>query len=143
MISESQLIAAQTQVRAEIEPEVARLLERVENHLDRLSRREESLEARAQLLQGRLSQGGHRGMKMPGRTKSSLGVREGTGTNCRASGKGVPSMSAKAGGGGGDPMVEKLRILRQKKERLAYTIERLSLQSQQKQRQLRKSMAAS
>lgn len=48
-----------------------------------------------------------------------------------------------AGGGGGqEEKVMRLRALRQKKERLGYAVERLGLQSQQRQRQLRMSVAA-
>lgn len=36
----------------------------------------------------------------------------------------------------------RLKALRQKKERLGYAVERLTLQSQQRQRQLRMSVAA-
>lgn len=50
------------------------------------------------------------------------------------------------GGKGGKSGVEekelKLKMLRQKKERLGYAVERLGLQSEQRQRQLRKSVAA-
>ena len=41
-----------------------------------------------------------------------------------------------------DEREEKLRQLKQKKERLAYAVERLSLQAQRREKQLRKSMAA-
>jgi DASH complex subunit SPC19 len=36
----------------------------------------------------------------------------------------------------------KMKQMRQKKERLSYAVERLTLQAQQRERQLRKSMAA-
>ena len=44
---------------------------------------------------------------------------------------------------GGGEMGLKLKALRQKKERLAYAVERLTLQSQQRQRQLRMSVNVS
>ena len=52
-----------------------------------------------------------------------------------------------AGGGGGGstgaPLEElKMKQMRQKKERLSYAVDRLTLQAQQKERELRKSMAA-
>jgi DASH complex subunit SPC19 len=47
-----------------------------------------------------------------------------------------------AGSFGKGGNAEKLRQLRQKKERLEYAVERLSLQAQQKERQLRMSIAA-
>lgn len=44
--------------------------------------------------------------------------------------------------GAGGTKAEKLKALRLKKERLGYAVERLGLQSQQRQRQLRMSVAA-
>jgi DASH complex subunit SPC19 len=41
-----------------------------------------------------------------------------------------------------DTLLHRLKALRQKKERLGYAVERLQLQSQQRQRQLRMSVAA-
>lgn len=46
------------------------------------------------------------------------------------------------GEGEGSRDALKLKQLRAKKERLGYVVERLSLQAQQKERQLRKSVAA-
>lgn len=45
-------------------------------------------------------------------------------------------------GGGNEEKALKLKALRAKKERLGYAVERLELQSQQRQRQLRMSVAA-
>lgn len=45
-------------------------------------------------------------------------------------------------GGGNEEKALRLKALRGKKERLGYAIERLELQSQQRQRQLRMSVAA-
>jgi len=45
-------------------------------------------------------------------------------------------------GKGGEELALRLKALRSKKERLGYAVERLGLQSQQKQRQLRMSVAA-
>ncbi len=50
-----------------------------------------------------------------------------------ASGVGMGAMGGKEA---------KLKQLRQKRERLSYAVERLTLQAQQKERQLRMSMAA-
>lgn len=46
------------------------------------------------------------------------------------------------GRGGGEEKALRLKALRSKKERLGYAVERLTLQSQQRQRQLRMSVAA-
>lgn len=45
-------------------------------------------------------------------------------------------------GGASEEKALKLKALRAKKERLGYAVERLELQSQQRQRQLRMSVAA-
>jgi DASH complex subunit SPC19 len=125
-VSESALTAAQSALLSELQPEVTQLLARVEAYLDKLARREKSLMAKAELQEGRLSQ--------PANTSSSL-----------------PSTRAKSPGGGGkgaaatgsaDLDAMRLQQLRLKKERLAYAVGRLELQAGQKQRQLRKSMAA-
>jgi DASH complex subunit SPC19 len=47
-----------------------------------------------------------------------------------------------AGGTEAEERAARLRALRLKKERLGYAVERLTLQSQQRQRQLRMSVAA-
>jgi len=67
----------------------------------------------------------------------------------QASGKGVSVQKKKSlerlvrgASAGGDGKALRLKALRQKKERLGYAVERLTLQSQQKQRQLRMSIAA-
>jgi DASH complex subunit SPC19 len=48
----------------------------------------------------------------------------------------------RSAGVGGEEKALRLKALRQKKERLGYAVERLTLQSQQRQRQLRMSVAA-
>ena len=48
----------------------------------------------------------------------------------------------RSGGSGSEEMALRLKALRSKKERLGYAVERLELQSQQRQRQLRMSVAA-
>lgn len=105
---------------SEIQPEVTTLLGRVETYLDKLERKEKSLIAKADLQEGRLSQ--------PGR--SSYGARP------------VPSNNASSGVGLTAAEETKMQQLRQKKERLSYAVSRLELQAGQRQRQLRKSMAA-
>lgn len=77
--------------------------------------------ARSELLEGRLSNDETRGLKK----KRSL--------DRLVKGKGNV---------GGDEKAMRLKSLRQKKERLGYAVERLGLQSQQRQRQLRMSVAA-
>ncbi|KAI9778485.1 MAG: hypothetical protein M1816_004041 [Peltula sp. TS41687] len=134
LISESQLHAAQEQVRAEIQPEIERLLDMVETCLDRLGRREKGLIARKELLDGRLGEvevaaGDARMRRRRTTTTTTTTTTTGRRLTMTATGK----LNEKG---------ERLRLLRQKKERLAYVVERLSLQAQQRERQLRKSMAA-
>lgn len=120
----SALAAAQADVLAELVPEVERLLARVEKVVEGRERREEWLRARWTLGEGRL-----------GREAGSFGQQERR-----------PS-SGDAGVAGRDDDKKKVdaakaKRLRQKKERLSYAVERLQLQANQKQRQLRMSMAA-
>jgi DASH complex subunit SPC19 len=87
-----------------------------------MARREQSLQAKAELQEGRLSnpnQGGR---------QSSVSRQSATGASA---------------GAGGLSSLEQLKIsqLRQKKERLSYAVGRLELQAGQRERQLRKSMA--
>lgn len=114
LVSEHDLTTAQAALLGEIEPEVEQLLARVDAHLDRLARREQSLIARADLQAGRLS---------------SYGASASTPKKVAAKGLNA---------------VEEIKAtqLRQKKERLSYAVSRLELQANQRERQLRKSMAA-
>ena len=92
----------------------------METYLDKLERREQSLIAKAELQQGRLEQP----------SRSSYGAK---------------SPGVKLGNGGmALTQVEEIKLhqLKQKKERLSYAVSRLELQAGQRQRQLRKSMAA-
>ncbi|KAL9012289.1 MAG: hypothetical protein Q9180_009109, partial [Flavoplaca navasiana] len=122
LLPSSALSAAQSHLLSSLVPEFNTLLSRVETHLDRLERREQALIARCELLDGRLSMSGEDGEAMK-----------------RAAGLGRKSI---AGDGDSSREALKLKQLRAKKERLGYTVERLGLQAQQKERQLRLSVAA-
>jgi DASH complex subunit SPC19 len=76
--------------------------------------------ARSELLEGRLSNDETKELKKK-RSLDRLVKGKGSGSNEKAL---------------------RLKALRQKKERLGYAVERLGLQSQQRQRQLRMSIAA-
>lgn len=89
----------------------------METYLDKLERKEKSLIAKADLQEGRLSQP----------SRSSYGAK---------------SANEKCGVGLTSAEEMKLQQLRQKKERLSYAVSRLELQAGQRERQLRKSMAA-
>lgn len=96
---------------------------RVSTYLDKLERREQSLVAKYELQQGRLD---------------SQRTPTGSRPTSRARGK---SIGGGAGGSMGMAEQMKMKQLRQKKERLSFAIDRLQLQAQQRERQLRKSMA--
>ena len=94
----------------------------METYLDKLERREQSLIAKAELQEGRLSR------------RSSYGAKKVSAGGASAGGEAVGGLTA----------VEEMKLqqLRQKKERLSYAVSRLELQAGQRERQLRKSMAA-
>ncbi|KAI9796679.1 MAG: hypothetical protein M1833_006019 [Piccolia ochrophora] len=119
LTSEPVLRAAQDDLRAEIQPSIVGLLERASAELERLERRKEGLIARGDLLEGRLGQQG------------------GGGGSARRG-----SVATRGGGGGAGGNAERLRLLRARRERLEYTVQRLGLQAGQRERQLRMSMAA-
>lgn len=94
-----------------------------------MERREQALIAKSELQGGRLSQsGGEAAVK---RKKSLERMMRAGGVSAGG-----------AGGKGQQEMRDRLKSLKLKKERLGYAVERLGLQSQQKQRQLRMSIAA-
>lgn len=94
-----------------------------------MERRQQALVARSELLEGRL-EGGDNGRGKEVRKQKSLERLVRSASLSRAS------------GGGSEEKALRLKALRQKKERLGYAVERLTLQSQQRQRQLRMSVAA-
>jgi DASH complex subunit SPC19 len=121
LISESDLQTAQSALLSEIRPEVDNLLKRVENYLDKLERREQSLIAKCDLTDGRL-----------GRDSTGAGPRpSSSAAQRRVAGK---TMSAQ--------QELRLKQLRQRKDRMSYAVETLELQAKQRERQLRMSMAA-
>jgi len=116
LVPASALAAQQEAVVSDLAPELEALLVRVEAHVERLERREGSLRARWRLQEGRLGRGGEMEEEEDMGGKEEKEVQK----------------------------VEELKVkqLRQKKERLSYAVERLQAQAQQKERQLRMSMAA-
>ncbi|KAM0718297.1 hypothetical protein Q7P37_006629 [Cladosporium fusiforme] len=124
LVSEPSLQTAQQTLLSSLEPELNTLLTRVEAHLEKMARREQSLIAKADLQEGRISK-----TAQPSSSSSSR----------------KPSSSARQStvGPGGLSSLEQLKMsqLRQKKERLSYAVGRLEMQAGQRERQLRKSMA--
>lgn len=121
LLPEPELREAQQSLVDEIAPAISQLLSVAENYVNQLGRKEESLKARYELLEGRLNHH-RRGSSFGGETRTAK-------TNTA---QGL-SLSK-------DKMAE-MKRLQQKKERLQYAIERLELQSKQRERELRKSMA--
>ncbi len=118
LLPEPQLRAAQQSLVDEIAPAISQLLSTAEKYVDELGRREEGLKARYELLTGRLE---------GRRRQSSLGQ----------AGKPSPQDSTEDAKG----RAVEMKLLRQKKERLQYAISGLELQTKQRERELRKSMA--
>ena len=118
LVSETTLRTAQQNLADEIGPAIESLLGSAESYLRGLERKEGALKARSELLEGRMSMGAA-GMK-----------------------KKASHVAQKAKGGTGTEVdAMKMKRLQQKKDQLQFAIERLELQSKQKERELRKSMA--
>lgn len=132
---------AQKELLETIAPEVETLLARVDAHLDKLARREQSLIAKCELQEGRLSsrRSGAKGFGNPS-FSSSMEHRGAGGKYGGMRGAGVWESESGEGERGREAL--RLKQMRQKKERLSYAVERLTLQAQQRERQLRMSMAA-
>ena len=122
LLAEPTLKEAQQSLVDEIVPAIHQLVSTAERHVNQLSRKEESLRARSELLEGRLNSS---------RRNSSY------------SGNAQPLRSQKSTTSIGlsDAKLLEMKRLQQKKERLQYAIDRLELQSKQRERELRKSMA--
>lgn len=114
LLPETTLKAAQQSLAEEISPAIEQLLSNAESYVNQLGRREQSLKARYELLEGRL----------------------GTGERKETS---ISSFNMKAPSAG--PQALQAKKMQQKKDQLEFAIERLELQAKQKQRDLRKSMA--
>ncbi|KAK5163360.1 DASH complex subunit spc19 [Saxophila tyrrhenica] len=134
LVSEPSLLAAQEGLLSEIQPEVDTLLGRVETYLDRLERREKGLIAKAELQEGRLRGSSYAGGSSSGARGSASATSGASGTKDAVGGADGKALSAQ------EEM--KMQQMRQKKERLSYAVSRLELQAGQRERQLRKSMAA-
>ncbi|EXJ85596.1 hypothetical protein A1O1_05962 [Capronia coronata CBS 617.96] len=122
LLPEPTLREAQQSLVDEIVPAIDQLLSIAENHVNQLARREAGLKARSELLEGRLNNN---------RRNSSFGgdIRP------------FQNTTSTQAAGLADSKVLEMKRLQQKKERLQYAIERLELQSKQRERELRKSMA--
>ena len=122
LLPEPTLREAQQSLLDEITPAISQLLSTAESYVGQMARKEESLRARYELLEGRLSYS---------RRNSSFGTSSQT----------IKNASSTSASGLSEAKILELKRLRQKKERLRYAVERLELQSKQRERELRKSMA--
>ncbi|KAI1348876.1 DASH complex subunit Spc19 [Xylaria sp. FL0043] len=118
LIPQTTLQAAEASLRSELSPAITTLLDRADAHIDRLDRRIESLRARAELQQGRL---------------------DNDNTSSRTSRNAKNSSTSSRGGAQLDSNAKlRARVLKQRREALQYSVERLELEVLQKERELRK-----
>lgn len=120
LVPEARLKAAQQALANEIAPAVEQLLSTAEAHVKQLGRKEQSLRARSELLEGRLASSKQ--------TASTASINS-------------QSVDFRRTFTSGDNKALQLKRLQQKKEQLQYAIERLEMQYKQKERELRRSMA--
>ncbi|KAJ5773617.1 DASH complex subunit Spc19 [Penicillium paradoxum] len=130
LLPEPTLREAQQSLLDEITPSIAHLLTLSSTHVEKLARREQGLKAKCELQEGRLSS------NPESRSSATRSQPPSSSLRGRMAGSGTGSSSSSAS------RAAELRRLVQKKERLKFAVDRLELQNTQKQRQLRKSMAA-
>ncbi|KAI3392744.1 hypothetical protein diail_5223, partial [Diaporthe ilicicola] len=123
LIPQPTLAAAESSLRDEIGPFVTHLLDRADRQIDRQARRIETLKARSDLNAGRLGREAASSPPPPPSKRS------------------VPPRGPKAAAGGRKTLDGgaglRARAVRQRKEALKYSVERLELEVAQKERELR------
>ncbi|KAK7915107.1 hypothetical protein PG985_012810 [Apiospora marii] len=137
LIPQPTLAAAEASLRDEIGPAIAILLDRADSHIDRVDRRIESLKARAELQQGRLASSGAYGYD---EDDEDFGEYGGHGNKSKNKKRGATKISTAQLG---EEARLRARVVRQRKEALKYSVERLELQVLQKERELRKQIEQS
>ncbi|KAK8043454.1 hypothetical protein PG993_005884 [Apiospora rasikravindrae] len=135
LIPQPTLAAAEASLRDEIGPAISILLDRADSHIDRVERRIESLKARAELQQGRLASSGGYGYDDD---PESFGEYHSSKSKNKKRGATKISTAQL-----GEEARLRARVVRQKKEALKYSVERLELQVLQKERELRKQIEQS
>ncbi|KAK3367372.1 DASH complex subunit Spc19 [Lasiosphaeria ovina] len=123
LIPQPTLAAAEASLHDEIGPFVALLLDRADKQLERQARRIETLKARTDLNAGRLSH------YRPG----GDGVGDADGSRARQTNK----VKGKPLDGGA---ALRAKVVRQRREALKYSVERLELEVLQKERELRQQL---
>ncbi|KAG8167046.1 hypothetical protein KVR01_002735 [Diaporthe batatas] len=126
LIPQPTLAAAESSLRDEIGPFVTHLLDRADRQIDRQARRIETLKARSDLNAGRLGRGSESQPPTEASSSSSSSSRP------APRGKGAGGRKTLDGGAG-----LRARAVRQRKEALKYSVERLELEVAQKERELR------
>lgn len=140
LIPQPTLAAAEGSLRDEIGPFVTHLLDRADRQIERQARKIETLKARSDLNAGRLS-----------REPSPAAADPSSSSRSNSRGPAGKSGAAAAAGGGGGRTTKgsggrktldggaglRARAVRQKKEALQYSVERLELEVVQKERELR------
>ncbi|KAI0162333.1 DASH complex subunit Spc19 [Xylariaceae sp. FL1272] len=109
LIPQTTLQTAESSLRSELSPAITTLLDRADTHIERLELRISNLKSKAELQQGRLEANAHHSSRSAVKPKPLDG-------------------SAKL----------KARVLKQRREALQYSVERLELEVAQKERELRK-----
>ncbi|KAJ0305482.1 hypothetical protein COL5a_007278 [Colletotrichum fioriniae] len=125
LIPQPTLAAAEASLRDEIGPQIAKLLDRADAQIARRERRIETLQARCELLQGRLA--------APSEEEDGYGSKKAKG---RGGGYASGSGGKKKGLNGERAL--RARAVRQRREGLEYSVERLELEVLTKERELRK-----
>lgn len=122
LIPQPSLAAAEASLRDEIGPHITLLLERADTQVERQERRIETLKARSELLAGRMAAGDIDSVRGAG---------------------GKPAPGGRGGATAGQVRTDgehglRVRALRTRKEGLKYSVERLELELEQKEKELRK-----
>ncbi|OHF03259.1 hypothetical protein CORC01_01312 [Colletotrichum orchidophilum] len=126
LIPQPTLAAAEASLRDEIGPQIAKLLDRADAQIARRERRIETLQARCELLQGRLAAPSEEDEYGYSTAKKPKG-RDIGGGGSGGKRKGLNGESAL-----------RARAVRQRREGLEYSVERLELEVLTKERELRK-----
>ncbi|CAP65584.1 uncharacterized protein PODANS_6_10760 [Podospora anserina S mat+] len=128
LIPQPTLAAAEASLRDEIGPFISLLLDRAEKNIDRQARRIETLKARAELNAGRLSHYTSEG------ASSAQQERQRRQQEREREKKLKAARSRRLDGSA----ALRAKVVAQRKEALKYSVERLEMEVQQKERELRK-----
>jgi DASH complex subunit SPC19 len=117
LLPQPTLQAAEASLRDEIGPFIALLLDRAEKNIERQARKIETLKARAELNAGRMSDTREHQQQQQQKKNKNVGVQKGN----RLDGE----------------QALRVKVLRQRREALKYSVERLEMEVRGKERELR------